>query len=71
MRDVSETTTTRKMAESAWSVKEILGHLIDSALNNHQRFPRLLCNPKIVFPIYIQAEFVRANAYQSQPREIA
>ena len=25
-----------------WSVKEILGHLIDSASNNHQRFVRLL-----------------------------
>ncbi|HZT61171.1 MAG TPA: DinB family protein, partial [Pyrinomonadaceae bacterium] len=27
-------------AEGKWSAKEILGHLIDSASNNHQRFVR-------------------------------
>ncbi len=26
---------------SKWCIKEILGHLIDSACNNHQRFIRL------------------------------
>jgi hypothetical protein len=29
-----------KSAPSAWSKKEILGHLVDSAANNHQRFIR-------------------------------
>jgi hypothetical protein len=29
-----------KPAENKWSKKEILGHLIDSASNNHQRFVR-------------------------------
>jgi hypothetical protein len=29
-----------KPSENKWSKKEILGHLIDSAANNHQRFVR-------------------------------
>lgn len=34
-----------------WSKKEILGHLIDSASNNHQRFVRVQfeSNPEIVY----------------------
>ena len=30
-----------KLSEDKWSLKEIIGHLIDSASNNHQRFVRL------------------------------
>lgn len=30
-----------KPSENKWSKKEILGHLIDSATNNHQRFVRV------------------------------
>ena len=39
---------------SAWSVKEIIGHLVDSASNNHQRFVRLQIADKLVFPDYSQ-----------------
>jgi len=35
-----------------WSLKEIIGHLIDSASNNHQRFVRLQINKKLDFPDY-------------------
>lgn len=35
-----------------WSVKEIVGHLIDSASNNHQRFVRLQLADGLVFPDY-------------------
>lgn len=31
----------KKPAATRWSKKEILGHLIDSAANNHQRFVRV------------------------------
>lgn len=31
----------KKPSTTAWSKKEILGHLIDSAANNHQRFIRV------------------------------
>lgn len=37
---LSENEWTYKSGHSKWSKKEILGHLIDSAANNHQRFVR-------------------------------
>ena len=37
-----------------WSVKEIIGHLVDSAANNHQRFVRLQVANGLVFPDYSQ-----------------
>jgi hypothetical protein len=36
------------------SIKQILGHLIDSAANNHQRMVRLQYNQVLVFPDYQQ-----------------
>lgn len=38
--EMDETELSRKPSENKWSKKEILGHLIDSATNNHQRFVR-------------------------------
>lgn len=37
---ISEENMSSKPAPNKWSKKEILGHLIDSATNNHQRFVR-------------------------------
>jgi len=36
------------------TIKQILGHLVDSASNNHQRMVRLQYNPELVFPDYRQ-----------------
>jgi hypothetical protein len=46
-----------------WSRKEILGHLIDSAANNHQRFIRASCNAAAFFPTYSQNDWVRVQQY--------
>ena len=35
-----------------WTLKEIVGHLIDSASNNHQRFVRLQIADELIFPGY-------------------
>jgi len=35
-----------------WTLKEIVGHLIDSASNNHQRFVRLQIANELIFPGY-------------------
>lgn len=40
LREIDEETFSKKPAPGKWSKKEILGHLIDSATNNHQRFVR-------------------------------
>lgn len=37
-----------------WSKIEILGHLIDSASNNHQRFVRMQAQPAVTLPGYAQ-----------------
>ena len=37
---LSETEAAARPAPDKWSTKEIIGHLIDSATNNHQRFVR-------------------------------
>jgi hypothetical protein len=43
--------------------KQLLGHLIDSAANNHQRFVRTSLADDIQFPAYAQEGWVRAQAY--------
>ncbi|MGB6133884.1 MAG: DinB family protein [Acidobacteriaceae bacterium] len=46
-----------------WSRKQILGHLIDSAANNHQRFIRLQQEAELRLPGYEQEAWVRLNGY--------
>lgn len=41
-----------------WSRKEILGHLIDSACNNQQKFVRVMQQPQLEFPGYRQDDWV-------------
>jgi hypothetical protein len=50
-----------------WSVKEILGHLIDSASNNHQRFVRAQLSAELTIPDYEQNRWVSSQDYQSRP----
>jgi hypothetical protein len=50
-----------------WSKKEILGHLIDSAANNHQRFVRAQLAPSVELPNYQQNEWVAAQSYRTEP----
>jgi DinB superfamily len=50
-----------------WSRKEIIGHLIDSASNNHGRFVRAQLQDDLVFPGYDQDEWVRLQRYQDRP----
>lgn len=55
-----------KPSPEKWSKKEILGHLIDSAINNLQRFTEIQFSkkPYQVKP-YEQDMLVKANAYQN------
>ena len=41
LQQITEEEFTYKSTPDKWSKKEILGHLIDSATNNHQRFIRI------------------------------
>lgn len=54
-------------APGKWSRKEIIGHLIDSAANNHQRFVRAQFSDELVFAGYEQEGWVRVQDYQNEP----
>jgi hypothetical protein len=52
-----------------WSKKEILGHLLDSASNNHQRFVRAQLSSEIKLPGYEQDVWVKTQGYQTESWE--
>ena len=58
-----------KPAPDEWSKKEILGHLIDSAANNHQRLVRAVNKVAAQFPTYDQNEWVRTQRYNERAWE--
>ncbi len=64
---VSESITDIKLSEDKWSLKEIIGHLIDSASNNHQRFVRLQFGDLVHFPAYDAEPWINAQSYSSVP----
>jgi len=49
----TETITIKRNKQNR-TIKQILGHLIDSASNNHQRMVRLQYNTELIFPDYRQ-----------------
>jgi hypothetical protein len=53
-------------APGKWSRKEILGHLIDSAANNHVRFVRALATDDLVFDGYDQESWVSLQRYNER-----
>jgi hypothetical protein len=51
-KDLDNEITSKRLAADKWTLKEIIGHLIDSASNNHQRFVRLQIVDELIFPGY-------------------
>lgn len=51
--------------EGGWSVKEVLGHLVDSVGNNHQRLARYMPKGTISYPAYDQEQCVQRAGYQT------
>jgi len=58
-----------KPAPAKWSKKEILGHLVDSAYNNHQRFLRAELQGNLIFQGYDPDDWVIKNNYQNRSIE--
>ena len=67
LRTITETAAAAKRAPHVWSIKEILGHLLDSAANNHQRFVRAQQANELSFPGYDQDAWVQSQDHQSRP----
>ena len=70
LRQVSEDQSEQPALRGGWSRKQLLGHLIDSASNNHQRFVRAAIDGEIVLPGYVQDEWVRVQAVQELSWEL-
>lgn len=64
LQKINEEEFSRKTSLEKWSKKEVLGHLLDSATNNHQRFVRCQYENYIITP-YEQNQLVRVNHYQA------
>ena len=64
LRQISAQESAKPLLPDRWSRKQVIGHLIDSASNNHQRFVRAMLQPSLDFPRYDQAGNVRVQAVQ-------
>lgn len=63
---IEEIEISKKTSPKKWSKKEILGHLIDSGVNNLQRFTEIQFETKpFTIKNYKQNELVIANDYQN------
>lgn len=58
LRSLSDPAIAQRPAPKKWSQKEILGHLIDSACNNQQKFVRMMLASNLDFPGYQQDDWV-------------
>lgn len=53
--------------EGKWSVKQIIGHLVDSAANNHRRFVLAQGRDDLLFEGYDQEHWVATQRYALEP----
>ncbi len=64
---LTESEAARDRGHGKWVTKEILGHLIDSARNNHQRFVRAQLDQAFRGPGYDQQAWVQVQRYRERP----
>jgi len=64
---MSDADSAHRPGPGKWSPREVIGHLIDSASNNHQRFVRAQFQGDLIFPGYEQDAWVSAQQYQDAP----
>jgi len=64
---ITEAESEQPRAEDHWSSKQIIGHLIDSAANNHARFVVGQMKDDLVFAGYDQDRWVQIQHYQEAP----
>lgn len=67
LRAVPGDVAARSGKDGAWSPVQVIGHLVDSASNNHQRFVRARFRPDLRFEGYDQDAWVSAQGYAAAP----
>jgi hypothetical protein len=68
--EVTADESLKPVLQGGWSRRQVIGHLIDSASNNHQRFVRAMLADALTFPGYDQAGNVRVQAVQDVDWEL-
>lgn len=63
LRRLSHEAAATPRAPGKWSPKQVIGHLIDSASNNHQRFVRAQLKDAGAFAGYAQDDWVQVQHY--------
>ena len=66
VRAIAESVADTPRAPGKWSPKQVIGHLIDSAANNHQRFVRGQEGGELTLPGYDQDHWVASQGYQDR-----
>jgi hypothetical protein len=64
LNSVPESLAATPWRPDGWTRLEVLGHMIDSAANNHQRFVRAALDGSYVGPFYQQDGWVAAHGYK-------
>ncbi|MFC2084302.1 DinB family protein [Bacteroidota bacterium] len=64
LKQIHTDEVSQKVSEEKWSYIEVLGHLIDSASNNHNRFILGQLQDNLVFYGYAQDFWVKSQNYQ-------
>ena len=64
--DEADVRRARGGSGDAWTPKQIVGHLIDSAANNHARFVRAQFTNDLAFDGYEQEQWVSAQRYDEE-----
>lgn len=66
LAELSDDRAGRPAVAGKWSAKQVLGHLVDSAANNHPRFVRAQLEDDLVFDDYAQEDWVRLQGYEKE-----
>ena len=69
LASITDSVAATPPAPGKWSPKQVIGHLIDSASNNHQRFVRANFSDDLIFPGYDQERWVELGRYAEAPWE--
>ena len=63
LRAIAEAVGSEPYRIDGWMRKELLGHLLDSALHNHMRFGLAMIQGELHYPNYDQEAWVRVHDY--------
>ena len=67
LRRMGDEESRRPLRPGKWCAREVIGHLIDSASNNHQRFVRAQFKDDLLFDGYEQDAWVSLQRYSEAP----